>query len=372
MSTPTPLPVSFTASPLPLNFNGTPQQLCDAFTARLTLTTETQLSLFVAGSIAPVTNSGPWLNNGVTWYVWDVATGAYIPEILTSQSLQYIAQQQPPDPTIYTFWIALDANGNPINIQYYSNSQWEDIYGAQIQSLLSSLASTTYISYPTSAFNSGTQILTIDGTFYQIQYNSVLNDPYALFNTSTYTYTAPVTGLYWATGRCQIDNINGSGSGEFRINLAVNGSSLPYSCNGGTNGFQPPGMRWYPAFSGMFHANAGDAITVVIWGNDSDAYYPVDFGTVLLSSGYFDVFLIRPDVQQPPPALATGTFTLISGAKVVANTAITVNSVIDFTVYSASGTISQQPYVVSKTAGVGFTVHAGSGDNSTYNYSFSQ
>lgn len=76
------LPVTFRSAPLPSTWRGTPRELQDAITARLTIETQTELALFVTGSVAPVTNVGPWLKDGVTWYVWDDGSGSYIPEIL--------------------------------------------------------------------------------------------------------------------------------------------------------------------------------------------------------------------------------------------------------------------------------------------------
>lgn len=63
-----------------------------------------------------------------------------------------------------------------------------------------------------------------------------------------------------------------------------------------------------------------------------------------------------------------GTFTLISGTKVVSNNSITANSVVVMTLKTASGTVSQAPFVSAITAGTGFTVTGGGSDNSTYNY----
>lgn len=77
-----PLPVSFRASPLPSDFKGTPQQMLDAYTARLSLETQEALTLYVTGSVEPGTNQGPWLKDGTTWYVWDDGTGAYVPQTI--------------------------------------------------------------------------------------------------------------------------------------------------------------------------------------------------------------------------------------------------------------------------------------------------
>ncbi len=127
---PTTVPVTFRASPLPQNFVGTPQQFADALVARLAIEAQTQIAFYVTGSVAPSSDVGAWLKNGVTWYVWDVVTGAYIPEIIESESLKYIAQVTEPDPNKYTFWIELDGGGAATAIKTYSALAWHDVYEA--------------------------------------------------------------------------------------------------------------------------------------------------------------------------------------------------------------------------------------------------
>lgn len=64
-----------------------------------------------------------------------------------------------------------------------------------------------------------------------------------------------------------------------------------------------------------------------------------------------------------------GTFTSIGSAAVtVADTNITTYSQIVYTLKSVGGTISTYPVVKTITAGVGFTVNAGTSDLSVYNY----
>lgn len=65
--------------------------------------------------------------------------------------------------------------------------------------------------------------------------------------------------------------------------------------------------------------------------------------------------------------LKSGTFTLVSGSKVVANTSVTANSVIIPTLKTASGTRAGVPDCVP-TAGVGFTATGAATDNGTYNF----
>jgi len=105
------LPVFFRASPLPSNFRGTPQNFLDAIVARLSIATEEQLSLFVTGSTMPTSDEGPWLKDGLTWWVWDSTLGTYKPQVLDPLSLRYILSETPPDHTLYDLWIQLDRTG---------------------------------------------------------------------------------------------------------------------------------------------------------------------------------------------------------------------------------------------------------------------
>jgi opacity protein-like surface antigen len=68
-------------------------------------------------------------------------------------------------------------------------------------------------------------------------------------------------------------------------------------------------------------------------------------------------------------AVSGGTVTLASGAASLTGLTLTANSVIIFTLKTASGTISGLPYLtaISATAGTA-TVSGGGSDNSTYNY----
>lgn len=66
-----------------------------------------------------------------------------------------------------------------------------------------------------------------------------------------------------------------------------------------------------------------------------------------------------------------GTFTLNAGTPVVvSNTALTIHSVVHYSVKpgSVSGTITAKPWITAATAGTGFTINGSAGDSSTYNY----
>lgn len=122
------VPVSFRVSPFPTNADYTNQEFADAFVARLSIESPTTISFFVSGPTAPTSNVGPWLKNGVTWYVWDTPTGAYVPQVVEAQSLKYIFQNGAPDHNFYTFWGSLDGSGKAQSIQYFSSGAWHDVY----------------------------------------------------------------------------------------------------------------------------------------------------------------------------------------------------------------------------------------------------
>lgn len=65
----------------------------------------------------------------------------------------------------------------------------------------------------------------------------------------------------------------------------------------------------------------------------------------------------------------SGTFTANSTTAVtVTDVNVTATSQIMFTMKTAGGTPVSAPYVTTITPGTGFTVKAGSGDTSVYNY----
>ena len=87
----------------------------------------------------------------------------------------------------------------------------------------------------------------------------------------------------------------------------------------------------------------------------------------VVSTGSFSYDGAGPQVSQVNAS--GGAVTLASGAASLTGLTLTANSIIEFTLKTASGTISGMPYLtaISVTAGTA-TVAAGGSDNSTYNY----
>lgn len=293
LSAPFPLPVTFSSSPLPSTFSGTPQQFLDAIVARLSINSQDQLSFFTNASVAPSSNVGPWLN-GQTWYVWDDTSGTYIPLILTSQSKGYIAQQLPPDPTIYTFWIKLDSNGNPLGIYYYYSQNWVDIY-SQVFAQYSTTEQVNQIlqngtsSYPARMIMAGSFGIPIDTNAHKNNFDQILIDPNSCCDAGNARYIAKVAGVYSVSSHVQLDNNGGTpASMEISIITAINGN--PTGKNLQTNGDgtpSPTGQRWYVSVNGLVQLNVNDYIEIWISADDT-----VNTGSLTASNASFDIFLV--------------------------------------------------------------------------------
>lgn len=88
------------------------------------------------------------------------------------------------------------------------------------------------------------------------------------------------------------------------------------------------------------------------------------------NEGAFDL-TIRKQVNDNFDELygSSGTFTANGASAVtVANTAVTANSIIVFTLKTVGGTVGAYPAIKTITAGTGFTVAATASDTSVYNY----
>ncbi len=186
----------------------------DAIVARLAIESQDSLSFFVTGSVAPTSDVGPWLKNGVTWYVWDVATGAYVPEVLEDLSVRYIASASAPDPAQFTFWIELNGSGKAIAIKYYYSGAWADIYDDRF-SLYSTTAQTTAaISAANIRSVSGVNlvgdqtILANGGALFKIEFDTAFINPTSAFDTTNSRYVSPVAGYYQVSFNLQIDNVD--------------------------------------------------------------------------------------------------------------------------------------------------------------------
>jgi len=84
-------------APLPQGFRGTPQQWYEAMLERIRIVAPFGFSTVVIGTLKPTSNQGPWLKDGVSWYVWDEDAADYVPlDISASQLPAYYVQEADP------------------------------------------------------------------------------------------------------------------------------------------------------------------------------------------------------------------------------------------------------------------------------------
>lgn len=298
------IPLTFRAAPLPEGYKADPEQFKNDIVARLYAESTEAISFFASGSIAPSSNVGPWLNNGLTWYVWSDSLAMYIPQPIPQASLGYVAQETEPDHTIYTLWIELDGTGKAQSIQFYSAGAWHDIYedafateaAARVAGDAASVATSeaytdaaiagipspsNFNSLPARAEGPTTQVITADGTPVTATLSSApINPggPGAPFDTGTSEYVAKATGYYMVSVLCQIDNGTAQASTmEIALGTLINGGAGPGGDLDSTP--SPNGARWSPGFSVLVELAINDRLAIAISANDG-----IGVGNVTVSS----------------------------------------------------------------------------------------
>lgn len=279
----TTVPVTIRASALPSNWQGTPQQFLEAIAARLTLESTDDVSFFRTGSQLPTSDEGPFLLNGLTWYAWDVSTGAYIPQPLDFRSLRYIAQTSAPDPNLYTLWIVTDGSGAGIDLRYYvgaPTSAWVSLFDAKLASYATTAAMTSAIAaavagieddsrrYPAIATLTSNQTVPVNGLFVKLTMGTEVADPNSTYNAALSRYEVPVNGIYRISFSLQVDNDTGTASGMELGTVVFSGGAFNTGVGAGTSVASPPGARWFPSGSGLASLSAGSYIELFIRAND--------------------------------------------------------------------------------------------------------
>lgn len=279
---------------MPANFKGTPQQLLDAMVARLSAESETEVAVFVTGSVEPSSNVGPWLKDGVSWYVWDDVTGSYIPQTIPTSSLGYSIGSDTPDNTIYRFWIQTTVGGSPLALKIYYSGSWVDVYATTLSAYMTTSAFNAAIAsysttaqmntaisaaiagipgvsfYPAQGVSSVGQTIAIDGAAHKIALGSApINPSPSPFDIALSRYVAPSTGYYQVSVSTQFDNSTGTASGmEIEVGLYKNGSFIGNGMGDVDSTPSPNGSRWSPGFAGLVQLNAGQYIEIFAIAND--------------------------------------------------------------------------------------------------------
>lgn len=325
----TALPITVQMGALPAAVKWTPQQLADAIAARMSLVSAQTYALFVTGSTAPTSDVGPWLKNGVEWYVWDAGTGTYVPITIDSASLGYFIGEAAPDHNLYSFWIQTTAGGSPLALKIYYSGAWVDVYATTLASYLTTaaaaatyapiasptltgvpaaptaaggtnttqLATTAFVTaaiaaipapgafaaYPAQGTSAGAQAITPDGTPVKAVIDTaVVNPAPAPFDTANSRYIAPADGVYGFQISTQIDNNTGAAATmEISCDLYKDGVSTGIGDLDGTP--SPNGGRWSPGVGGIISLVTNNYLEVYIDAADGVGTGSIDLSKVFLS-----------------------------------------------------------------------------------------
>jgi hypothetical protein len=242
----TTIPATFRVSAMP-EYPMNVQVHAEALAARLSLDVAGSLAFFSTGSVLPTSDQGPFLLNGITWYVWDAGTGTYVPEILSPLSYRQIAQITEPDPSQYTWWTVLDATGKATDLRYYSGGAWKSIF----ENKFSSYSDTTAMNVAIQSAVNLKYAFRADGTADQdvvfaapgIQTVDInlteTYDPNSVFGLNK--FIPLVSGYYHIDAKVHLDCPTGSPTGNGLIfaltkNTAVMGNEQVFYPDAGTDG----------------------------------------------------------------------------------------------------------------------------------------
>lgn len=299
------LPLTISMGALPPNQNWTPQELADAIASRLRVETQQTLALFVAGSTAPTSDSGPWWKDNQTWYRWNSGTGTYVPQVLEPASIGRWIGEEAPDPAVYSVWIQTNSLLEPQAIRTYYDSNWVDVYANTIGNYLTvsafnaaiasysttaqmnSAISAAIINYEAQGTNTAPQAIDADGVAVKVVISDApINPAPAPMDTAQSRYIAPVAGNYVVAVSSQFDNVDATASGvEVLLGLYKNGVDAGMGDTDGTP--SPNGLRWSPAFTTMIRLAVNDYIELFAEVGDG-----VGTGSVNLTTFRFSVWRV--------------------------------------------------------------------------------
>lgn len=280
------LPLILEAGALPPSVRWTPQQLIDAAFAGARIVTQQSFALFVTGSTEPSSNVGPWLKNGVEWYVYSSNSGNYVPITIAQESLGYFIGELAPSPLTFRFWIRTTAGGSPLGISIYYSGSWVDVYAAQLATYATITAMNAAIAagdaatlasanaytdaqigmipgatppWPAQGESAGAQAITTNGVPVKVVMDVAnINPAPAPINTGTGRYVAPGAGIYMIAVLSQFDNVSAVAA-DVETNLVayINGNPAIGDFDDTPS---PNGGRWSPGFTYMATLNAADYV----------------------------------------------------------------------------------------------------------------
>ncbi len=118
------------AVPISPSFQGTPQEFFVEMLRRMKITSPFGITTFVNGSVKPSSNRGPWLKDGIQWWVWSDQLADYVPlDITQSQIPAYWVQEDIPPTSTPSLWFR--TRGTSLaGIFLYFNGGWRSTSAA--------------------------------------------------------------------------------------------------------------------------------------------------------------------------------------------------------------------------------------------------
>lgn len=191
--------------------------------------------------------------------------------LMITQQLAYILQSGVPEwDTNTTYWKGQWARipGTGVSCQSLSDNNTGHNPATDTNNW------TTSQSSPAAATMSGSQSVAVDGSLYQILYDTKYIDPNGCYSNTTKRYTAPATGDYLITAKLQVDN-DTANAAQVEFAIACRIASSTVLLGDGVSVPSPAGARWYPKLAGMVTLNAGDVIEIVLSASDGGSGHHV-------------------------------------------------------------------------------------------------
>jgi len=281
-----PLPLNASIAKLPVGFEGTPQEIADAISERLQISTQQVFALFTTGSSEPVTDTGPWAKDGNSWYYFDSNTGDYQPFTIPQGRLGYqISIEEPTDDDI-NLWFQIDDTGQPIAIKFRvvtgAVTTWVSPYYLKSEQFTEAEATAALlyqIRYPARASVSANQTVQCNNVAVKLNMNTIAFDTGSAYSAAASQFTAPVHGIYQAKIVTQWENDTGDAP-SMQIGVLVATAGGANKGGNTVNIASPPGSRWNNAFSVDFELLEAEVIE--LRGLITDA---VGTGQIALAAG---------------------------------------------------------------------------------------
>ena len=142
------------ASPLPPTFRGTPAQLVAEMVRRMKIVSPSGTNFIFIGDVEPTSNVGPWLKDGVSWYVFNADLKRYVPLDISASETRWYAIGASTPPTVEPpVWLRTTRDATEADPSYGDAIEWLSWTGAAWDTILTDGRSGPTAQRPTSPQN---------------------------------------------------------------------------------------------------------------------------------------------------------------------------------------------------------------------------